>query len=237
MSGFDVILLEAAYDSALRECEASILQNVPQAISDHHEYRRSFKQEMQGDLIYANFMKFIDNLPNGFKMGILQQEFIEEIVHTILPIIYWDDWDQHKEMILRKYGMDRHSYIVLCELARRFGKTETAISCFYAMLMAVPRASIAVYAQNMTMSMTIVRRVRNLVLSQKVKNFKVVEDNKHTFGIHIDGDAEPKYIYALSSKPQVIFVDVCVVPCVHLSSPSSAKGKQTRVARYEKGKP
>jgi hypothetical protein len=63
----------------------------------------------------------------GSKMKMRRSQFQAQvhvrIINTLLHLIYAKDWEQHRDRILRHYGIKRYKMFVLCTAPRREGKT------------------------------------------------------------------------------------------------------------------
>jgi len=167
--------------------------------------------KMKGDDIYENIVWWLHHIPHTgtpIKPNFLQQIFHEKMLQAFLPLIYGDDFERNRDIILRKYNIVRHNSMLLIMVSRRMGKTLGTVMMLFAILMALPGASIDVYAQSLDFAKVIVKKVRGLCMLLKDKHFVVTEDNKTTFEIHIKGEAELKDITARSSEVKVSLSDL-----------------------------
>ena len=82
------------------------------------------KRQVRGDLLYKQFMgNFM--LFKMYRYG-PQMEFIRAAAAALIPQMFGDDFDIHRERISREYGITNFQPTILLTMPRRRGKTEGA---------------------------------------------------------------------------------------------------------------
>jgi hypothetical protein len=205
-------LCQAAFDNAAKRFENKINEETPRRASERQQMKRSVLTDMLGDQRYERIMGWLKAPPHGIELGIIQIDFAKEMINACLPIIYQEDWNKHKDIICKKYNVVKHKPILLCELARRMGKTETATLTIAGIFMEVPGASWDLFAQDLDLSQINLKKIRDLcMMVNEGGKFKPLRDNVHEFSIHTEGEAKPKTLSARTPNVDVSVIFLCML--------------------------
>jgi len=198
------------YLACITEITSTKLETTtPCNIKDQHRQKQRRTNELKGTMILNKVQEDLKNLPGGDKVSIIQNICISEYIKACLPLIYYDEFEKYKTIILAKFNITRHFSIVLVRISRRVGKSLTIVYFAWAMVKNVPYANTDIYAQSVVMSQINLKKIKTMFLLTPEKNFVIVANNANTFKIHVQGETLPKEINARSQLHNVICLFVC----------------------------
>jgi len=112
-------------------------------IDDLHEdyFRKTEEKEdifLKGDNAIKDFCKVMTRIP-GYNPYEYQLNLMNVVIDSLIPTFYWYIWQDHKKVILRRYGKKRIEQIYSSCASRRDGKSTFFQMVCVGLALCVPR--------------------------------------------------------------------------------------------------
>ena len=191
-----------------------------------------FGHACMGDKIVEEMREMFTN-GLGIRWSEVQAEIFEIYVQSLFPLIYGDDWPEHKARVLAECGLEKEEQFVLISMARRNGKTYvTSATAACALLCITDKAasgvSIAVFStgeRTARLLMGVVLDMLEMAFNKGThanrQDFNLIQKNKEAI-LFQGPDGSKRYLACLPGSVRVsggvfyLFISSCCCCCTNM---------------------
>ena len=162
----------------------------------------STRHSLVGDRNLSALREMLDSL--GYERTRGQIRFHEEFIKASLPHIYvGTEFEEHREDILRRNGLNALRQEVLICTPRRFGKTTACALFCAAMALCVPHTWISIFSTGQRASTMLLEQTLRMLVNVPGGKARILKRNSEQLYVKGDDQGDVRRIYSYPSSVQV----------------------------------